>query len=401
MPDGSIVRTALSPVAAVTVTAQKIEWSVITHSTFLGATTVAAELFRATAAMAELYLVTTLASGTTTYSDNVSDATLITGTAYAETGYYPPPPNANLVRYHSNADRLFCTVDGDAYWSEAGLYHIFKYSATTSAYINVNSVFLGKEKITAVKLLDENLYFGSLRTWRRLRGKAPAEWAWEDTGAICGPINNDSACETPFGVPYPGIDGRLWVFNGLTSEPTLEEYVFPSSPTAAAAHAVYDGRSYRLFYGDTTYPSVVVDFLRYPKSPAVLVQCTTGATASFYDRDTATLYLASATHVKKNNNTTASVAVAIRTGEVPPEDLAHLGNMGAMVIRVNTLGDSLTITPILNGVAQSALAAVITSSLLFKEVPIRFGDCYALSFDLAITSAKAIEIHEPIILRRE
>jgi len=400
LPDGTIIRTALSPVASVIVTSDKIEWSGIVHSTFEGATTIQAELFRTTSSFAETYLVTTLTSGTTTYSDDLSDATLQLQTAYDETGYYPPPPDPSIVYYYENADRMLCTVGGDAYWSEPGLYHIFIYNATAAEYTNVNGVFLSGEDITAIKKIDENPYFGSQRTWRRLRGRDPVSWSWESTAAKKGPLSNEGAVETPFGVPYPGNDSRMWLFNGFESRPILESYVFPTQPDANS-HSTYDGRFYRLNTSDPTHPEVVVDFLQYPSSPPRLVQSTRSSTASFFDNLYGKLYLTDAQYVRQGEAGAQSVAISFRTAEVLPEDVATLGKMGMLVVSVNTKGDSLIITPVADGVAQVALKTVITSNLARKEVALPLKDCYALAFDIAITSASAIVLEEPILIRRE
>ncbi len=408
LPDGTIIRTALSPVGSVTVTSQNIQWSGIVHASFLGATTNQVELFRTSTAMASVYLVTTLNSGTTTYFDGLLDAALQANTVYAETGYYPPPSNPSIVKYYAAADRLFAVVGGDVYWSEPGLYHIFKYNALAGDYTNVNSVFLGGEDITAVKLIDENLYFGSKKGWRRLRGRSPDSWLWEDTSAIRGPINHESAIETSFGVIYPattdendtGPVSRLWLFSGFDARPILEEFVF-STPPSNAAHATFDGRFYRLFYEDTTNPELVVDFYGYPRQPPRIVQSTRTATASFFDKATGKLYLADSQYVRQGKNTSASVVMSLRTAEVPPENLAVLGSMGKLIIKINTKGDNLTITPILDGKVKDALTVVSTEEMEYKQVPIRFGDCRTIAFNLAITSTKDISLIEPIILCRE
>ena len=172
LPDGTIIRTGLSPVGSAVVSSEKIEWSDLVHVSFTGATTNQIELFRTMDSWSAIYLVTTLDDTDTTYSDNNDDATVQANTAFAETGYYPPPDSVDLVYYNPNSDRIFMTVSNNAYWTEAGKYHCLVYDTDAGAYTNVNSVYLSGENVTAVTLIDEQLYFGSPRTRTRLRGQS-------------------------------------------------------------------------------------------------------------------------------------------------------------------------------------------------------------------------------------
>lgn len=401
LPDGTIIRTALSPSAEVTVATNKISWSDLVHSTFTGATTIEVELFRTKTGFAATYLVATVASGTTTYDDDISDEDLQASTEYDEEGNYPPPDNPTLLKYYPASDRLFCVVGGDAYWSEAGQYHIFSYASDGSDYENVNSVFLAGEDISAIKIIDENMYFASPGTWRRLRGKSPSDWSWEDTSAITGAINHWSAVDTPFGILGPSIDGRLYLFNGFSSRPFLEEFIFLTLPTATVAHGAYDGRFYHLFYDDATNPELVVDLAKYPGQTPRITQSTRKATDCFYNRHAGQFYYCDTEYVRMGADASASVAVSLRTAEIPPEDTSVLGNMGMLIVKANTQGDDMTITPYFDGVAQTALTAITTTALQYKEVPMRFGDMRALSFAVDITSDAAIIIEEPWMLRKD
>ena len=404
LPDGTLILTALSPLASVDVTTTggaKISWTVPAAPSFVGATSVQIDLFRTSTSLPGVFLVTTLAVGATTYTDDLSDAALQLLTAYAEIGYYPPPDHPEIVFYYPAADRLFCTVAGDAYWSAPGMYHIFIYSADVNEYTNVNSVFLGSEHILAVQKIDENLYFGSAKTWRRLRGRSPANWSWEDTGAIIGPINQNGCCETPWGVLHPAIDGKMWLFNGINSKPILEEFVF-TTPPDATCHATFDGRFYRLFYGDTSYPSLVVDFMKYPSQSPRIVQSTQDMTASFYDKLAGELWLADAQYVRSGEDTGTDVTLSFRLPNIPMVDLTQFGSMGQFIIRVNTGGDDLTITPYFDDVAAAdPLNAINNNALQYEEVPICFGEGRTMSFEISITSHADVTIQEPWVLTKE
>jgi hypothetical protein len=399
LADGTIIRTALSPVANISPAAQSIEWSGIVHSTFSGATTIEVELFRGSVTATSLYLVTTLAAGTTTFSDDVSDVDLVLGTVYAETEYSPPPAGLQIVKYSPSADRVFASKDGDVYWSEAAKYHTFLYNATTGEYRNVNSVFLGDDKITSIQVIDENTYFGSIKTWRRLRGTNPSSWQFEDTNAICGPMNDESVADLPWGKLYPGKDGYMWMFNGFDSRKLFEDFVFAVNPTNTA-HAVYDGRFYYLYYDDPTNPELIIDFYKYPAKPARIVQSTRTAVASCYDGLTKQTYISDGGYIRSGANIEGSVITSFRTAEVNVEDLIQLGDMASIIFRTNTQGDSLIITPYFDGVAQPSLNAIITSALQYINAPLPIGDSRMMFFDFLISSDKAFVIEEPMLIRK-
>ena len=393
LPDGTIILTALSPVRTVDVTTvggAKISWVVPAAPTFTGATTVATDLFRTSTTMSGTYLVATLASGTTTYTDDLTDAALQLLDYYDETGYYPPQDSIKIVKYYPAADRVFATVGPDAYWSEAGQYHVFLYSAVVAEYANVNSVFLPGDDITAVKRIDENLYFGSAGTWRRLRGRSPDSWSWEDTMAAAGPINDESAVETPWGIIHPAADGTMWLFTGNTSRSILDEFVFTMAP-GQDAHASFDGRFYRLFYEDPTYPELVVDFLKYPEIPPRIVQSTRSATASHYDKNTGQFYMADAQYLRNGANSADVVALTIKTPDIPLDGLLKLGGRSILSYKANTQGEDLTVTPYADEVA---LAAFVINTTISKRdrTPLPFGDAYTLSLLLSITTAAAVTI---------
>ena len=398
LPDGTIILTALSPVGSVTVVTNKISWTVPAYPTFTGATSVHVDLFRTSVALSANYLVTTLTAATT-YTDDVSDAALQLLPEYEEDGYYPPPDGIDIVKYYPAADRVFAIVGPDAYWSEAGIYHVFKYDATAAEYENVNSVFLAGDDITAVKRIDENLYFGSTGTWRRLRGRSPATWSWEDTMAAAGPINDESAAETPWGIIHPAADGTMWLFTGNTSRSILDEFVFTTNP-GAAAHASFDGRFYRLFYADPTYPELVVDFLKYPEIPPRIVQSSRSATASYFDKSTGKFYMADAQYLRYGADSADSVALTIKTPDIPLAGLLKMSGRSMLNYKANTQGADITITPYADGVALAPIT-INTATNKRDRTPLPFGDAYTLSLLIEITTAAAITIEEPWLIAKD
>lgn len=402
LPDGTIIRTALSDGTSATLadTDDTFSWSNLVHSTFTGATTVAIELFRTMIGWSGTFLVAEIASGTTTYTDDISDTNLQLATAFDQTGYYPPPDIPDLVAYHPGSDRLFVAKGGDVYWSEAGLYHIFVFSSSSGTYSNVNSVFLSGEKLTAMLLIDEQMYFGSQRGWRRLRGTDPSTWRWEDTSARRGPVSPRAVTLTFWGALYPGNDGRLWLFNGFDARPLLEHFVFDRAP-GPLSHATFDGRFYRLFYPeDTDYPSVVVDFFGYPQITPRVTKSTYSADGSFYDEATDDLILGDSAGYVRRGRDGNEATLTIKTPEIPVEALEKLGDMAALVMRINSQGADITLTPYHDGIATGALTAFSTDTFKFEKINIPLGDYYTLQFEISVTSAEDVKIGEPIVLAK-
>jgi len=400
LPDASVIYTGLSAVGSVAPATQKIEWSALVHASFTGATSVAIELFRTMTGWSATYLVAEIAEGTTVYSDNKTDAQCQANTVFAETDYYPPPDNINMAIYHPGCDRIFAVVDNNIYWSEAGLYHTFKYSTTVGAYANVNSIFLEGEDVTALMIIDEQLYIGSQRTWMRLRGTDPTTWVWEPTNAIKGPLSWRSIANTQYGVISPGNDGHIWLFNGYSSNRIIEQFIFDTKP-GITCHATYDGRFYRLFYGDATYPEIIFDF-QGGLAAVRPVQSTRDYSASYYHVNSNELYVGDSDGYLRNGNDEAQdVTLTFQTPEVPIEQLINVGEAGSLLVHVNTQGDDLIITPYQDDVAQSALSAIVTSSLIRNPKSISLNTYRSLSFLVSITTQKEIEIREPWILRAE
>jgi hypothetical protein len=402
LADGvTILRTDLSPVAAISVTSDKIEWSDIVPSAFVGATTIQTELFRTKTGWADIYLVTTLDSGTTTYSDDVDDTTLQAATAFDEDGFYPPPDNIDYIIYHPGADRLFFIVVNEVYWTEAGLYHVVFYDKDLGDYENVNAVYLDGEPITAALLMDEQLYFGSKKTWTRLRGKNPTYWSWEPTSAIAGPLSFKSCIFTNYGAVYPCIDGYFYLFQGIDSKTISDHFEFAVKPDGSS-FGTFNGRFMYFYYVDPDYPELVIDFRGFPQQPIKIVKSTRDYSAVHYSRMTAKLYAGDSNgYIRCGQDMDTEITMSFVTGEIPVERLINLGDAGSMLVDADTKGDNLVITPVMDDVDQNSLTPIVLASRKRKPISIGLGTYRAISFSASITSKKDIKIQEPWFLRKE
>ena len=402
MPDGSIIRTDLSPVAAVTLanSDDKFLWTDLIDTSFEGATTIEKELFRQLVGWDAIYLVTTVAFGTVTYDDDQGDTTVQANTAFDQTGYYPPPDSPDIVAYHPGADRVFAAKDNAAFWSVPGEYHTFIFNTSSDTYTNTNEVFLAGENITGMIILDEQMYFGSAGGFRRLRGADPASWRWEDTGATKGPVSERALSKTRWGALYPGNDGRIWMFNGFESSPILEYFVFDVKPSSLS-HATFDGRYYRLFYKDETYPSIVVDFFGFPNIPPRVVKSVQDADSSYYDKFADTYITGTSDgFIKTGVNNEPDVEIIIRTPEIPVEALDKLGDMGTLVLRLNTNGGNVEVTTIADGIELDSVSTFSTDSYQFYPVSVPLGCQYTLQFEIKITTKQDFILGEPLMLTK-
>lgn len=282
------------------------------------------------------------------------------------------------------------------------MYHVFVYDESSDQYQNVNSVFLTGENVTGLLMFDEQLYIGSQKTWRRLRGTNPDYWSWEPiAGAIKGPVAWRTLVTTPYGAIYPGNDGHLWIFNGFETVRISEHFVFDTDPNTEA-HATFDGRFYRLFYEDTTNPLLIMDFFEFPRRPPRIIQSTQDATASHYDPMSDELYYGDSDgYLRNGEDTDTAVTLSFKTAEVPIEQLINLGNAASLLVHLNTGNVNMKITPYFDNVAQSALATIKTSSLERVALSLPFNTYRELSLHATITTNEDIEIREPWLIRAE
>ena len=83
------------------------------------------------------------------------------------------------------------------------------------------------------------------------------------------------------------------------------------------------------------------------------------------------------------------------------EQLVNLGNAATLLVHMDTKGVNVTITPYFDDVAQSALATRHTDSLQRVALPLPWNTYRALSLEVTISTAQAIEIREPWMIRGE
>ena len=261
-PNGKVMETGPSPVGEVTVTNKKIAWSVI-DTAFFGAgdePVVYRKLYRTVSGTA--YLVTTIEDNTTTtYTDNVTDATLQASVVLSTDDYSYPPSTATDIAIY--LQRVFLILSNKVYWSEPYMPWSFK---TTSS----GAVSQDDEDLVSVMNWGDQLYMASVREWYRLQGSDPTTWSIKRTFTDVGVINRCCTHKSKYGIIGLWSDG-IYLFDGSISKNITEKILgrefFTDIEDLSVAHAEFDGTKYYFYYassGTDIDSCMVLDFTYYP-----------------------------------------------------------------------------------------------------------------------------------------
>ena len=293
-PNGHTYETGLSPASGdVTVDQRHIMWSnipICPYAPYYGqAPTIYRNLYRGPGTggnLTEIYYVTTISDNTTTtYDDDVSDATLQTG--YIENNLlYVPPIVPKLMEWHYG--RLFMidpTFTNRLYYTEVAL--------GNTAEANEELMPLAMEDLNwddlRVAGFDEvdpqgivswgsYIYIALRQTWIRKQGDDPNTWAFRKTYSshgIAAPWTIDTSSMGIFGLinPENGESG-IALFNGQYSEvfssPRLDELLKNdlNIDQIAQCRGRLAGKYYFLLYpsiGQTDPDKILaIDLRRYP-----------------------------------------------------------------------------------------------------------------------------------------
>jgi len=297
-PNGNKYETGLSTGSAdVTVATNKITWSdipVCPYTEYKGVSPVIhRKLYRGPgtgATIADIYLVTTIEDNhTTTYTDNISDATIIANGASYIDDYAPHPSNPKYVAYHysrcfmisgDNINRLYYS-DAPAGDTATDNEVLMPLMFPDNNWDDLRSAgYDGYVDPQGIISWGTSLYIPLKHTWIKKSGNDPDTWGYKKTWADLGISAPDTVrrCSRLFGIlgiatSMGGIPG-ISLFNGQTSQmiasPQLD-YIFEedlNQDAIANCRAEWDGRYYHLLYphSTNTQPSkwLAVDLSRFP-----------------------------------------------------------------------------------------------------------------------------------------
>ncbi|MFA5340136.1 MAG: hypothetical protein WC332_00020 [Clostridia bacterium] len=389
-PNGTAVETAPSPAGSVTVTSQKISWTNIKPCPYaVTGLTVYRKLYRYSTGLIETYHVTTIKDNTTTtYTDDIADATLEVGSIISTEYYSSPPSNPTYAVRH--LERIFC-IKG-CYLYPTAAYLPFNFDITE--IIQATSV---GDDITCAVVWGDQLCMATTSKWYRLHGNDSDTWTVKSTYAHTGVINKHTMKPTRYGILGLWHDG-IYLFDGNVSKnitkDKLDKTLFSRISDIDSCYASWDGRKYYFHYpttGTTLSKRLVIDMTGYPN--IIIHNDDFIPTAHEYHDITGINYYGYAGyHYEEGGTDTCSLS--IKTGDRPCKDILKEKQLEYLYYDCNTnskplivniyLDDTLAYTKTLNNSARTKDRLVL---------PNKQG--YRIYLTITAADARGMTIYEP------
>ncbi len=394
-PNGRTYETGLSPYSSVVVSTQGIAWSNIGVCPYTGTgVTIHRRLYRTSDSLIDIYYVDTIADNTTTtYTDTATDTTLEGNSVITTEGMGPPPAGMVDVEYYLS--RIFGIKDSTMYPSEP--YLPFTFDPANSLQVSPEGISL--ETVVA---WGDQLYFATADKWYRLQGATAATWSIRNTFTESGCINKHTAIATRFGILSQWYDG-LYVFDGSTNrcitKNKIPTSVFTGMTSPKSAYSSFDGDLYKFHYpstGTTIDTVLTVDLTNYPQ--IVFYNDDFIATASHYHFPTGILYEGKADGYHYENGSSETFAVSLQTGDRAGKDISHYKHLEYLHYDVNSGGKDVILTFYVDGVAQSPVVILNTSTRTRDRISLPQFQGYRFSIKLDCADAQNLYIYSPWIV---
>lgn len=388
-PNGKTMETGPSAVAEVTVVTQKITWSHIPVCPYSAEDVIIhRRLYRTVSGTA--YLVTRIPDNTqTTYTDDVTDATLQAAAALGTTGYSTPPNYATDIAVY--LERIFLIKENKLYWSEA--YSPFTFKATSYVVVGEEN-----EVLKAVVNWGDQLYIGSSREWYRLQGSDPDTWAIKRTFSDCGTITRDTVVRTKYGLLTLHYNG-IYIFDGSFSRNLTARYLgesfFTDLDDLSVSWAEFDGTRYWFYYAssDSTLDScIIIDFTYAPEYR--IYSDNFVADAFMWYPETGVKYLAKDGY-EYSTGGTEIIPLSLQTGDYTFKNALQRKNPRYLYYDIDTSGNDVTVILYADGANFQSLilntaARTRKRSKLLKQI-----DGYHFSLALSCADGQNVIIYEP------
>lgn len=316
--------------------------------------------------LGDIYYVATIADNTTTtYTDSILDATLITANASYVDDYTTPPVPKFLAWHYgrafivasTNSHRLYYTeaVSGDTSSENENLMplayiedHWDDIRVSGFEYVDVQGLFSW----------GVNLYIALKDTWLRKQGNDPETWLYRKTYSQYGigaPYTADF-CGSPGGiiaVTNPeNSDPGIAIFGGQSSElitsPKLD-YIFNTDMNLtyiSKCRGRMVGRNYHLLYpaGSATEPDthLVLDLRRFPDIRVSEWTDLSGRTIDS-DRQGTKIYIGTSTGYAKTKATSGTSNVLIQTHDLMGGDTRIFNNQKTVTELKYALNGTVTL----------------------------------------------------------
>ena len=110
--------------------------------------------------------------------------------------------------------------------------------------------------------------------------------------------------------------------------------------------------------------------------------------------------MADAAYLRYGADTADSVALTIKTPDIPLAGLLKMSGRSILNYKANTQGEDIIVTPYADGVALTPIT-INTATNKRDRTPLPFGDAYTLTLLIEITTAAAITLEEPWLIAKD
>lgn len=437
-PNGHTYETGLSAASAdVNVVTNKIAWTAIPvcpYAAYYGTEpTITRNLYRGPGtggSLGDIYFVATIADNTTTtYTDDLSDASIAAaGASYVDD--YGPQVDAKYFEYHYGRLHMIDSTNVHrVYYSEAvsGLTAaenevLMPLAMPTNNWDDLRTSGFGEVDPQGIIAWGVSLYIPLKQTWVRRQGNDPASWSYKKTWAthgIAAPYTVD-LCSEPMGIiGVTNADGGspgIAVFNGSSSDvlaaPRLD-YILETDLNIAQidkCRGKVVGRYYHLFYpsGSATAPDkhLVLDMRR--GTGDIRISYWDGLKSVSVDTDTQgkNFYIGGSDGVVRlQSGTTEAIDVDIETHELIGGDLKVanlLKNLKELKYNLNSGGDTISLEIYIDGTKATFTDGTTVKSIdgtadlvqILRSLPKNF-EGYRYRLRLYATGLTTFELFSP------
>jgi len=390
-PNGKVYETAPSPAGTVTVATNSISW-VFQECPYSGTDLqIHRKLYRTVSGSP--YLVAEITDNTTTtYTDDVTDATLQASSALGTSNYDTPPDNAVDVAVY--LQRMFLIKDNRLYWSEA--YSPFGFLSTSNVVVTKED-----EDLVAITDWGDQLYIVSRERWYRLQGSDPDTWSIKRTFTDNGLINRYTVKKTKWGIIGLDYDG-ISLFDGSITKNLTEQKLgkdfFTDLDDLTVCYAEFDGDRYYLYYassGSTLDSCVILDLTYGRKDMQVYLGDFVDA-HEFYREGTIRYQAYSGYEYTEGG--TETITTSVLSGDKAFGNVGQLKNLEYLYYDVNTNGEDLTVTFYVDGSADFTLTLNTSSRTRARSQKLPQLEGYRFALGLDCSDSQSLEIYSPWLL---
>ncbi len=390
-PNDKWVETGPSPMKEIVVSAtHSITWSGISTCNFVGDyLKIYRRLYRAISGV--IYLVATIPDNfTTTYSDNVLDATLQGNSIMGTDDYIPPPTQPIDMEVY--LQRIFVIKENKLYWSEP--YSPFSFTQTGNVVVTKKE----SEDLTGIISWGDQIYVVSAEEWYRLQGSDPTTWNIKRTFSDAVIINTHTLIKTKYGLVGLWNDG-IYIFDGNISknitDKILSKKFFTDLYDLSVSYAVFDGIRYWFYYassGSVVNSCFILDFTYYPDCRVHHDNFVADA-HEFY-KPTNIHYFAKNGYEYTNGGTEV-IATNLVTGDKGFGNIVKRKCLDYLYYDINTNGQNVTVQILVDGVSVQTLTLNSSTRIRKRSDKLKAIEGYRFGLQLDCANSQYVYVYAP------